>query len=155
MKASACLIFDMHTILAWIQSGFIIVGVLLLLYSKSQACVIPTSELFLAKALLSPTTRMEDVFFGLYYWLQRHPLETVLVSMNQEAGTGTPNDASLQEKVYRILTSELAKEYWMQNSGNVRFSLMIKFLYIFTVHTSGRFILWRYFYLIYIARDAW
>ncbi|KAF8815521.1 PLC-like phosphodiesterase [Phlegmacium glaucopus] len=72
-----------------------------------------------SKALLSPTTRMEDVFFGLYYWLERHPTETVLVSMNHEPGTGTPNDPSLQERIYRILTSELAKEYWMQASGKL------------------------------------
>ena len=68
---------------------------------------------------------MEDVFFGLYYWLERHPTETVLVSMNYEPGTGTPNDASLQERIYRILTSELAKGFWMQTSGKVRFSSMI------------------------------
>ena len=76
---------------------------------------------------------MEDIFFGLYYWLERHPMETVLVSMNHESGTGTPNDASLQERVYRILTSELAKEYWMQNSGKVRFffSLMIIMFFFF------------------------
>lgn len=115
----------MLTTLAWIQSGFIIVGV----YKydsqagdRNRSKCVPT----LAKALLSPTTRMEDVFFGLYYWLERHPSETVMVSMNYEPGTGTPNDASLQERIYRILTSELAKEYWMQTSGNVRFfSLMM------------------------------
>jgi len=72
-----------------------------------------------ANALLSPTTRMEDVFFGLYYWLEKHPMETVLVSMNHESGTGTPNDAALQEKIYTILTSELAKNYWMQTSGKL------------------------------------
>lgn len=78
------------------------------------------AQAVIAKALLSPTTRMEDVFFGLYYWLERHPTETVLVSMNYEPGTGTPNDAFLQERIYRILTSDLAKEYWMQTSGKVR-----------------------------------
>jgi len=62
---------------------------------------------------------MEDVFFGLYYWLERHSTETVLVSMNYEPGTGTPNDASLQERIYGILTSELAKEYWMQTNGKL------------------------------------
>ena len=85
-------------------------------------CCVYQPFFYIAKALLSPTTRMEDVFFGLYYWLEKHPTETVLVSMNHESGTGTPNDASLQERVYRILTSELAKEYWMQTSGNVRLS---------------------------------
>ena len=82
-------------------------------------------QAILAKALLSPTTRMEDVFFGLYYWLERHPTETVLVSMNYEPGTGTLNDASLQERIYSILTSELAKGYWMQTTGKVRSSLMM------------------------------
>ena len=76
---------------------------------------------------------MEDVFFGLYYWLDRHPMETVLVSMNYESGTGTPNDASLQERVYRILASELAKEYWMQNSGKVRFFFFVDdYYYVFS-----------------------
>ena len=117
MKASVFSIFDMRTILVWIQSGFIIVG----LFIISRILLNSELELFLAKALLSPTTRMEDVFFGLYYWLEKHPMETVLVSMNHESGTGTPNDAAIQEKVYRILTSELAKEYWMQNNGKVCF----------------------------------
>ena len=96
---------------------------------------------------------MEDVFFGLYYWLERHPTETVLVSMNYEPGTGTPNDTSLQERIYRILTSELAKEYWMQTSGNVRFSMMIKIPFccsypptnfcgdiLLDIHSSGRLV---------------
>ena len=71
-------------------------------------------------------------------------METVLVSMNHESGTGTPNDASLQEKVYRILTSELAKEYWMQNSGKVRFffSLMIIMFFFFL----NRSHVWRFFF---------
>ena len=96
------------------------------------------SQTILAKALLSPTTRMEDVFFGLYYWLERHPSETVMVSMNYEPGTGTPNDASLQERIYRILTSELAKEYWMQTSGNVRF--FVDDALIFLLFTTRRLI---------------
>ena len=92
----------------------------LIIFLRSYSQHVYQPQTILAKALLSPTTRMEDVFFGLYYWLERHPTETVLVSMNYEPGTGTPNDASLQERIYRILTSELAKEYWMQTSGNVR-----------------------------------
>ena len=59
-------------------------------------------------------------------------METVLVSMNYESGTGTPNDASLQERVYRILASELAKEYWMQNSGKVRFFFFVDDYYVFS-----------------------
>ena len=78
---------------------------------------------------------MEDVFFGLYYWVERHPTETLLVSMNYEPGTGTPNNASLQERIYQILTGELAKEYWMQSSGKVRTSMIIK---IFLPHCQTR-----------------
>ena len=90
-------------------------------------------------------------------------METVLVSMNHESGTGTPNDASLQERVYRILTSELAKEYWMQNSGKVRFFFFVDDYYVFLfliVHTSGFFFFLVTIFLldniiINIARDAW
>ncbi|KDR79191.1 hypothetical protein GALMADRAFT_243091 [Galerina marginata CBS 339.88] len=72
-----------------------------------------------SKALLSPTTRMEDVFFGLYAWLDNHPTETILVSMNYEPGTGTSDDARLQETLYNILTSDLAKKYWKQTRGTL------------------------------------
>ncbi|KAF9562045.1 PLC-like phosphodiesterase [Agrocybe pediades] len=72
-----------------------------------------------SKALLSPTTRMEDVFFGLYHWLDDHPTETILVSLNYEPGTGTSDDAKLQEKLYHILTSKLAKKYWSQTRGKL------------------------------------
>ncbi|EDR10208.1 uncharacterized protein LACBIDRAFT_318374 [Laccaria bicolor S238N-H82] len=41
-------------------------------------------------ALLAPTTTMIDFFFGLYQWLNKHPTEAVLVSINHESGTGTP-----------------------------------------------------------------
>ncbi|KAF5309854.1 hypothetical protein D9619_010348 [Psilocybe cf. subviscida] len=73
-----------------------------------------TIGFFHSRALLSPTTRMEDVFFGLYHWLDLHPSETVLVSLNYEPGTGTSNDARLQEHLYHILTSSLAQRYWVQ-----------------------------------------
>ena len=79
-----------------------------------------------AKALLSPTTRMEDVFFALYKWLDNHPTEAVLVSMNHEGGTGTPDDSALYVKLYNILNSPLAKKYWVQTNGTV--SLNVKTL---------------------------
>jgi 1-phosphatidylinositol phosphodiesterase len=62
---------------------------------------------------------MEDVFFGLYHWLDRHPSEAVLVSLNYEPGTGTSGDTRLQEHLYRILTSPLAKRYWVQEKNTV------------------------------------
>lgn len=77
-----------------------------------------------AQALLSPTTRMEDVFFGLYHWLDRHPSEAVLVSLNYEPGTGTSDDARLQEQLCHILTGPLAKRYWVQTKDTVSELLM-------------------------------
>lgn len=73
-----------------------------------------------AQALLSPTTTLEDVLFGLYSWLDNHPTEAVLVSMNHEGGTGTPDDAALQEHLYNIFNGDLAKRYWVQANGTVR-----------------------------------
>ena len=81
----------------------------------------------LANALLAPTTRVEDVFFGIYHWLDRHPSEAVLVSINREGNTGTPDDAAFYEKLYNILNSPLAKKYWIQTNGTVRFRMFITF----------------------------
>lgn len=61
---------------------------------------------------------MEDVFFGLYTWLDKHPTEAILISLNYEPGTGS-DDVKLQETLYNILTSDLAKRYWVQTRGLV------------------------------------
>lgn len=79
-----------------------------------------TNVACIAQALLAPDTRMEDLFFALYSWLDSHPTEAVLVSMNQESGTGTPNDSALYEKLYNILNTPLAQKYWVQVNGTVR-----------------------------------
>ncbi|KAJ7474264.1 PLC-like phosphodiesterase [Mycena latifolia] len=70
-----------------------------------------------SQALLAPTTTVEDVFFGFYSWLDKHPTEAVLISLNYESGTGTPNDAKLQQHIYDIMSSSLASRYWVQTSG--------------------------------------
>ncbi|KAF8877946.1 PLC-like phosphodiesterase [Gymnopilus junonius] len=72
-----------------------------------------------AAALLSPTTRMEDVFFGLYNWLDSHPTEAVLVSINHESGTGTPETSAMYEQLYNIFNSPLAQKYWVQVNGTL------------------------------------
>ncbi|KIM43729.1 hypothetical protein M413DRAFT_443636 [Hebeloma cylindrosporum] len=72
-----------------------------------------------SQALLAPNTRMEDLFFALYNWLDNHPTEAVLVSMNHEGGTGTPDDSALYEKLYHILNTPLAQKYWVQASGTL------------------------------------
>lgn len=74
----------------------------------------------LAVALLAPDTRMEDVFFSLYNWLNNHPTEAVLVSINHEGGTGTSEDPALYVKLYDILNTPLAQKYWIQTNGTVR-----------------------------------
>jgi len=75
----------------------------------------------LANALLSPTTRVEDVFFSLYNWLDKHTTEAVLVSINHEGGTGTPEDSAFYVKLYNILNTPLAQKYWVQANGTVSY----------------------------------
>lgn len=41
--------------------------------------------------------------------------------MNHEGSTGTPDDAALQIRLYNIFQSKLAKKYWVQDDGIVRF----------------------------------
>jgi len=72
-----------------------------------------------SQALLAPTTRLEDVFFGFYSWLEHHPTEAILVSMNYEGGTGTPNDAKLQQHIYDFFNTDLARRYWVQRNGTL------------------------------------
>ena len=69
--------------------------------------------------MLAPHTVIEDVFFGLYNWLDNHPTEAVLVSINFEGGTGTPNDAQFQTHLYDVFNGSLAKRYWLQSNGTV------------------------------------
>ncbi|KAJ6509094.1 PLC-like phosphodiesterase [Mycena vulgaris] len=70
-----------------------------------------------SQALLAPTTTVEQVFFGLYSWLDKHPTEAVLISLNYESGTGTVDDVKLQQHIYDVMSSSLASRYWVQTSG--------------------------------------
>jgi 1-phosphatidylinositol phosphodiesterase len=72
-----------------------------------------------SQALLAPTTRLEDVLFGFYYWLDAHPTEAVLLSINHESGTGTDYTTAFQEVLYGILNGELADKYWLQVNGTL------------------------------------
>ena len=95
----------------------------------SPSRLLPTMDLrvYEAAALLAPTTTMTDVFFGLYQWLNKHPTEAVLVSINHEGGTGTPYDTKIQEMVYDIINSDIGNKYWVQTSGSVRSLLLFYF----------------------------
>ncbi|KAF8233184.1 PLC-like phosphodiesterase [Tricholoma matsutake] len=53
-------------------------------------------------AMLAPHTTIEDVFFSFYNWLDDHPTEAVLVSINFEGGTSMPNNVQLQTHLYDI-----------------------------------------------------
>ncbi|KAJ6606434.1 PLC-like phosphodiesterase [Mycena vulgaris] len=70
-------------------------------------------------ALLAPTTTVEDVWFGFYSWLDQHPSEALLISLNYESGTGTPRDLKLEQHIYNIMTGSLASRYWVQTNGSL------------------------------------
>ncbi|KAJ3575474.1 hypothetical protein NP233_g1076 [Leucocoprinus birnbaumii] len=72
-----------------------------------------------SQALLAPTTQLEDVFFGFYNWLDQHPTEAVLISLNHEGGTGTPDDVKLEQHIYDFFNTKLAKRYWVQQNGTL------------------------------------
>ncbi|KAJ3996734.1 PLC-like phosphodiesterase [Lentinula boryana] len=72
-----------------------------------------------SQALLAPNTRIEDVLFGFYYWLDLHPTEAVLLSVNYESGTGTQDTLAFQKQLYDILSSGLANRYWVQINGSL------------------------------------
>jgi len=59
------------------------------------------------------------VFFGFYHWLNQHPTEAVLISLNHEGSTGTPDDVKIQQHIYNLFNTELAKRYWVQKNGTV------------------------------------
>lgn len=63
------------------------------------------------------------MLFGFYYWLDAHPTEAVLLSINYEGGTGTQDTVAFQEQLYDILSGDLATQYWVQVNGTVRLIL--------------------------------
>ncbi|KAJ7244940.1 PLC-like phosphodiesterase, partial [Mycena rebaudengoi] len=70
-------------------------------------------------AMLGPTTTLQDVLYGLYNWLIEHPSETVLVSMNHESGSNTLYDKKFEELLFAGLNNEVAKNFWLQTSGEL------------------------------------
>ncbi|KAF7359266.1 PLC-like phosphodiesterase [Mycena sanguinolenta] len=72
-----------------------------------------------SQAVLSPTATVNDVWFGFYSWLEQHPTEAVLISLNYESATGTPRDLNLEQEIYDLLTSNIASQYWVQANGTL------------------------------------
>ncbi|KAF8170823.1 PLC-like phosphodiesterase [Mycena galopus ATCC 62051] len=70
-------------------------------------------------AMLGPTTTLQDVLYGLYNWLIAHPSETILVSINQEAGSNTLYDRKFEEILFSTLNNELGKRFWLPVAGEL------------------------------------
>lgn len=70
-------------------------------------------------ALLSASTGLGDVLFAFYAWLDAHPSETVLLSLQYEGGTraNATSDARVQGKLFEALTSPAARRYVHQARG--------------------------------------
>ncbi|KAI0543850.1 PLC-like phosphodiesterase [Xylaria curta] len=70
-------------------------------------------------AYLSDRATLEDVLFAFYGWLDSHPSEMVLLSLQYESGTrvNATSDAGVQRKLFDVLTSPVAKRYVHQSRG--------------------------------------
>jgi 1-phosphatidylinositol phosphodiesterase len=62
-------------------------------------------------ALLSNNAQLDDVFWGLYHWLDSHPTETVFVSLKVDNGSTTTD---LQNTVRGLVTGNPGSNYWYQ-----------------------------------------
>jgi 1-phosphatidylinositol phosphodiesterase len=63
--------------------------------------------------LLDQTAQLEDIFWGLYKWLDGHPSETVIVSVKVDNGNTT---ASLEQTIYNLVTGQDVSDYWVQST---------------------------------------
>jgi 1-phosphatidylinositol phosphodiesterase len=69
-----------------------------------------------AMALLSDTAEVEDIFWGFYEWLDRHPSEALFISLKVDNG---PTDLNLQQTILRLLTEGRGRSYWSQLAGQL------------------------------------
>lgn len=70
-------------------------------------------RMYHASYLLDSTAQLEDIFWGLYHWLDSHPTESVLVCIKVDNGNNT---AALQRQVYDLITSPETSDYWVWNT---------------------------------------
>jgi hypothetical protein len=63
--------------------------------------------------LLDQTAQLEDIFWGFYKWLDDHTTETLIVSVKVDNGA---NSATLQQKVYDLVTGQDVNAYWVQSA---------------------------------------
>ncbi|KAJ7785338.1 PLC-like phosphodiesterase [Mycena maculata] len=78
-----------------------------------------TIGLYHGTAVLGPTTTLQDVLYGLYSWLIAHPSETILVSINQEAGSNTLYDKKFEEILFATLNNDVGKKFWLSTAGGL------------------------------------
>lgn len=66
-----------------------------------------------SQALLSEVATVDDVVTAFYYWLDRHPSETVILSFQYEGSTtiNASFDATVQTMIFDILNSTTADQY--------------------------------------------
>ncbi|CRG84224.1 hypothetical protein PISL3812_01538 [Talaromyces islandicus] len=74
-----------------------------------------------SQALLSETANLENVLFGFYRWLDDHPSETIILSLQYEGSTAKyyANDAEVQLALFDILDSPAAREYFLQTKDEL------------------------------------
>lgn len=72
-----------------------------------------------SQALFSETATLDDILFGFYQWLDDHPSETLFLSLQYEGSTAkyASNNAAVQLKLYKALTSRVARQYFVQRKG--------------------------------------
>ncbi|TGO66209.1 hypothetical protein BELL_0974g00020 [Botrytis elliptica] len=73
------------------------------------------------QALLSQTATLDDVLFGYFHWLDNHPSEVVLLSLQYEGSTTEygRNDEEAQLKLFNVLTSPAATKYFLQTKNEL------------------------------------
>ncbi|PVH80863.1 PLC-like phosphodiesterase [Cadophora sp. DSE1049] len=74
-----------------------------------------------SQALQSQSATVEDVLFGFYRWLDEHPSEAVLISLNYESATTryARNGEAVQRAIFEVLMSEVAKRYFVQRRNEL------------------------------------
>ncbi|KAG9011745.1 hypothetical protein FRB94_007735 [Tulasnella sp. JGI-2019a] len=73
--------------------------------------------LYHADALLSDTAQIVDVLYGLYYFLDAHPSETIIASIKVDHGV--ESDPTLQQLLYDQFTTSPTNDYWVQGEDLV------------------------------------
>jgi 1-phosphatidylinositol phosphodiesterase len=69
-------------------------------------------RLYHSSYLLSSKAELVDIFWGMYYWLDLHPTETLLVSLKVDNGNNT---IALRQQVYDLMTGGQS-DYWVKNT---------------------------------------